>query len=136
MFMDNNNHNDFIDDELFESFLCLAREEINRDITLILLPDAIKRLADVMKLIKEILEENCDEDYSLSTEHIKLDPTSILVQLETDSFAITGNSYPQFVKLVNKIDNFESRALVTGRMRYYFGLRNFFHEVELEGEYI
>ena len=130
--MDSNYENDFIDfDDFMEGFLTLVGDEINRDITLILLPDAIKRLIDVVRLLKEILKENCDEDYIITTEHIKLNPTSIHIQLETDTFAVNGKSYPRFVELVNKIDCFESIALVTGRMRYYFRLSNFFQEIEI-----
>ena len=130
--MENSNQNDFIEfDDFMEGFLFLIGEEVNRDITLILLPDAIKRAIDVVKLLKEIMKENCDEDYTMTTKHIKLNPTSIYIQLEADTFAVNGKSYPCFVELVNKIDCFESIALVTGRMRYYFQLSNFYQEIEI-----
>ena len=91
---------------------------------LILLPDGKKRLDEVIGYIKSLLKNESVTDYKIWQELFYLDPTEVLIYLETKSFGASPRFYWLFKSLIDSIDNFSSEALPNGKIQFIFGMKN------------
>ena len=122
------------DDELLINYFDLIEKEIYKKRNMILLPDSIERLRKVTRLIETFLHYNSVTDYKISTDVFKLDPTELLVFLETSFFGVGPNKKWLWEELMRLIFAFSVEPAPNGRFRFVFSMKDMLQEIEGEIE--
>jgi hypothetical protein len=118
------------DDELMLNYFDIIKKEIYKKRNMIMMPDAAERLKRVVSLIK-ILQKHCSvTDYKITTDVFKLNPTELLILLETSFFGVSPNRIWIWEDLMKSIIAFSVEPAPDGRFRFVFSMKDMLQEVE------
>jgi hypothetical protein len=118
------------DDELMLNYFDIIKKEIYKKRNMILLPDAAERLKHVVSLIKTLQHNSSITDYEITTDVFKLNPTELLILLETSFFGVGPGKIWIWEELMQSIIAFSVEPAPDGRFRFVFSMKDMLQEIE------
>ena len=136
MLMDDFNIEDMIEEDFditteakFEYFINILKQEADREKTMIMLPDAMKRIISVTSAIKSLLKTD-GYNFTMTTKRYDTFPQDLTIIVETEVFDVRLDDYWIYKDIINKVDDYSAEGIPECKVRFYFGLKDIYTEIK------